>query len=75
MPLVTAVSRRWEAAADRVSIELTGDRDGFVEMEHDLAVANLSDLAPPRPIYLLLFTHPSPPERIAATVSSRPTRG
>jgi STE24 endopeptidase len=71
LPFGTAISRRWEAAADRASIELTGDREGFAEMEHDLAVANLSDLDPPRPLYLLLFTHPSPPERILAAVGSR----
>jgi len=64
MPLVTAVSRRWEAAADGISIELTQDRAGFAEMEHDLAVSNLSDLDPPRLLYLWAFTHPTPPERI-----------
>jgi hypothetical protein len=31
-----------------------------------LAVANLLDLDPPRAIYLMRFTHPTPPERIAA---------
>jgi Zn-dependent protease with chaperone function len=70
MPLGTAISRRWEAAADRISIELTQDREGFVEMEHDLAVANLSDLEPPRILYLWVFTHPTPPERIEAAVVS-----
>ena len=66
LPLGTAVSRRWEAAADGISLELTGDREGFVEMQHDLAVSNLSDLDPPRTLYLWVFTHPTPPERIAA---------
>lgn len=28
--------------------------------------ANLSDLEPPLPVYLLLFSHPTAPERIAA---------
>jgi STE24 endopeptidase len=70
LPFETAVSRRWERAADRASIELTGDVEGFAEMERGLAVANLSDLDPPRPIYLLLFTHPSPPERIQAAIGS-----
>jgi hypothetical protein len=27
---------------------------------------NLTDLDPPRLLYLLLFTHPTPPERLAA---------
>ena len=31
-----------------------------------LALANLADLDPPLLLYTLLFTHPTPPERIAA---------
>jgi STE24 endopeptidase len=75
MPLGTAISRRWEAAADRISIELTQDHRGFAEMEHDLAVANLSDLEPPRLLYLWVLTHPTPPERIeaAAGLARSPT--
>jgi len=69
LPTGAAISRRWEAAADRASIELTGDRDGFAEMERELAVANLLDLAPTRLQYTLLFTHPTPPERIAAALA------
>jgi STE24 endopeptidase len=72
LPLGAALSRRWEASADRASIELTGDPDGFAEMEHDLAVANLLDLAPSRLVYLLLFTHPTPPERIEAALRRPP---
>jgi len=65
-PLALALSRRWEAAADRAALELTGDPQGFARMHRRLATANLSDLAPPRLIYLLLFSHPLPQERIAA---------
>jgi STE24 endopeptidase len=67
-PLGMAISRRWERAADRASIELTGDRDGFAAMEHDLSIANMSELAPSRPAYLLTFSHPAPAERIAAAL-------
>ncbi|MDP9343601.1 MAG: M48 family metalloprotease [Actinomycetota bacterium] len=69
LPFGAAVSRRWEAAADRASIELTGDPDGFAGMERNLAVANLLDLAPSRPVYLLLFSHPTPAERIEAAMA------
>jgi STE24 endopeptidase len=31
----------------------------------ELARRNLSDLEPPRLVYLLLFSHPTPPERLA----------
>ena len=62
----SALSRRWERAADRCSLELTGDAATFETAHRELAAANLSDLDPPRPLYLLLFSHPTPPERIAA---------
>ena len=79
LPLGTRISRRWERAADRASIDLTGDAQGFAEMERNLAVSNLLDLDPPRALYALLFTHPTPPERIAAAermeVTSSPTTG
>jgi STE24 endopeptidase len=66
LPPGTALSRRWERQADRFSLELTGDRVAFVEVHRRLATANLADLDPPRWLYRLLFTHPTPPERIAS---------
>ena len=66
LPFQTALSRRWERQADRFSLELTGDRAAFVEVHRQLATANLADLDPPRWLYRLLFTHPTPPERIAS---------
>ncbi len=68
-PAGVALSRRWEAAADRASVELTGDRDGFAAMIRELALSNLSDLAPGRLAYVMLFTHPGPGERIAGARS------
>ena len=65
LPFLAAVSRGWERAADRWSLELTGDRDAFVRAHVSLARKNLSDLDPPRLAYLMLFTHPTPPERLA----------
>jgi Zn-dependent protease with chaperone function len=66
VPALTAVSRRWERAADRYSLELTGDRGAYEAAFRRLARMNLVDLDPPRLLYLLLFTHPTPPERLAA---------
>jgi STE24 endopeptidase len=66
LPAVTAVSRRWERAADRYSLELTGDRAAYETAFRRLARTNLTDLDPPRLLYLLLFTHPTPPERLEA---------
>jgi STE24 endopeptidase len=65
LPLVTALSRRWERAADRFSLEVTRDPEAFESAFRDLATANLSDLQPPRALYVLTFTHPTPVERIA----------
>ena len=66
LPVAAAVSRRWEREADRFSLEVTRDPEAFEAAHRELATANLNDLDPPRPVYALLFTHPTPPERIAA---------
>jgi STE24 endopeptidase len=66
LPLGAALSRRWEREADRSSLELTRDPEAFESAHRRLASANLSDLEPPRAVYALLFSHPTPPERIAA---------
>ena len=66
LPLGAALSRRFERAADAASLELTDDPGAFEEAHRELARSNLSDLGPPRWLYVLLFTHPTAPERIAA---------
>lgn len=66
LPFGSALSRRLERSADRFSLELTGDRETYVHAFRELALANLSDLDPPRALYLALFSHPTAPERIAA---------
>ncbi len=63
-PFNAWLSRRWERAADRFSIELTGDRAAFRSAHLRLARTNLSDLEPPRALYLWFFSHPTPPERL-----------
>jgi STE24 endopeptidase len=66
LPFGTALSRRWERAADRFSLEVTRDPEAFEAAQRELATSNLSDLQPPRALYVLTFTHPTPVERIAA---------
>jgi STE24 endopeptidase len=66
LPLASALLRHWERAADRFSLELTRDPEAFEAAHRRLATANLADLDPPRAVYSLLFSHPTPPERIAA---------
>jgi STE24 endopeptidase len=65
-PLGAAVSRRWERHADAFSLALTHDAETFESAHRRLALANLSDLQPPRLLYLARFTHPTAPERILA---------
>jgi len=63
-PAATALSRRFERTADRFSLALTSDREAFRAVHRRLGLTNLADLDPPKPLYLLLFTHPTPQERI-----------
>jgi STE24 endopeptidase len=64
LPLQNAISRRMERAADRTALELTQDPAAFIRCEVQLARADLADLALPRAVVLLLFTHPPTLERI-----------
>jgi Zn-dependent protease with chaperone function len=59
------LSRRFERAADRCSLELTQQPAAFERAHTELARRNLSDIEPPRVVYLLLFSHPTAPERLA----------
>ncbi|MFI9327050.1 M48 family metalloprotease [Kitasatospora sp. NPDC052868] len=65
-PVQCAVSRRIEARADRHALELTSDAEQFIAMQRRLALANVSDVDPPRVLELLFATHPSATRRIAA---------
>jgi STE24 endopeptidase len=65
---LTAVSRRWERSADRFALELTNEPGAYESVFRRLSETNLSDLDPPALVYVLLFTHPTPPERLAAAV-------
>ena len=65
LPAGAWLSRRYERAADRRSLELTKEPEAFARAHTGLARRNLSDLEPPRLVYVLLFSHPTPPERLA----------
>ncbi|HEY0619557.1 MAG TPA: M48 family metalloprotease [Kribbella sp.] len=64
-PVQNLVSRKIEARADYHSLRLTDDPKTFIEMQHALAVANISGLEPSRWRYWMFANHPTPPERIA----------
>ena len=64
-PLSNLISRHVEARADAHSLELTRDPETFVQAQRKLALSGLDDLQPSRLLYVLFFSHPSTPERIA----------
>jgi STE24 endopeptidase len=65
LPAGAWLSRRWERAADRCSLDLTEEPAAFARAHVELARRNLSDLEPPRLVYAFLFSHPTPSERLA----------
>lgn len=64
-PVAAWHSRRAEAAADLVALELTGDAGTFCAMQRGLVERNLSDPAPPTWERLWWSTHPPAVGRIA----------
>ncbi len=65
LPAQNAVSRRYEAEADWLSLTATDDPDGMVALQVQLARAGLVDPTPPAWSRLLLGTHPTVIERVA----------
>jgi STE24 endopeptidase len=68
MPLQSAVSRSFEARADEIAIELTGDPEPAVKAFRRLAFANLADLSPPAVAVWTLYSHPPIPDRIESVL-------
>ncbi|MGH2757126.1 MAG: M48 family metalloprotease, partial [Actinomycetota bacterium] len=68
-PLQSAVSRSFEARADAIALELTGDPDTAVLAFRRLAFANLADLDPHPLVVALLYTHPPIPDRIRSALA------
>lgn len=74
LPVAGWISRTFERQADADAVAVTSDPEPFVAMMRDLAVKNLSDLAPSRWTYLLA-SHPPAAERMAlATARARRER-
>ena len=59
------VSRALEARTDREALPVTGDAQAYADLLMRLAITNRSTLEPPRWRYALLFTHPTPLQRLA----------
>jgi STE24 endopeptidase len=63
-PLQNYFSRSMEEEADRVAVSLTGDVPAALRLQTDLAVKNLSDVAPAAFIHWFSYSHPSALRRI-----------
>ena len=64
-PVENAISRRYEAEADWVALQSTGDGAGMAALQHRLALADLANPDPPGWAVALLFDHPPVMDRIA----------
>lgn len=73
-PVESALSRRDEAEADRIAIELTGDADAAISAFRRLALANLADLDPPPIAVAAFYSHPPIPDRIDAILATAEKR-
>lgn len=63
------LSRQVESRADSFALELTEDPRGFIDLQRNLAKANLSDPDPP-PLWTFVFgTHPPTLDRIGTALS------
>lgn len=70
-PLANAVSRRYEAEADWLALQATGDPESAIGLERRFVVTSLSDPDPPAWVTYWLGTHPPPLERIAMAEAYR----
>ncbi|MEZ4565005.1 MAG: M48 family metallopeptidase [Thermomicrobiales bacterium] len=71
-PVQAAVSRWMERRADRYAIGLTRDPEAYAQAMERLAATALADPDPPRPVVLMLYSHPPVAERIRAARATTP---
>ncbi|MGH7550388.1 MAG: M48 family metallopeptidase [Gemmatimonadota bacterium] len=74
-PIEGAISRRMEAEADWIALELSRDPDTFARVTRRLARSNLSPLTPPGWIVRWFYTHPPVLERIGMSECWRENGG
>ncbi|MHC5059214.1 MAG: M48 family metallopeptidase [Planctomycetota bacterium] len=64
MPVANAVSRSWERAADRASLEYSRNPEAFIRAEVELSRRNISQIEPGALVVFWFYTHPPVLERI-----------
>ena len=71
-PVQNVVSRAVEARADRVALEVTGDRAAFEELQRELVRRSLGDPTPPTYSYLWFASHPTVVQRLGIAAALLP---
>ncbi|HLL49304.1 MAG TPA: M48 family metalloprotease, partial [Thermomicrobiales bacterium] len=66
MPIQAAFSRAIERRTDQYAIELTRNGEAYSRAMERLATQSLADPDPPRPVVVMLYSHPPIVERIRA---------
>jgi STE24 endopeptidase len=66
LPVQAAFSRALERRADRFAVELTRNGAAYAGAMEGLAAQSLADPDPPRPVVVMLYSHPPIVERIRA---------
>jgi STE24 endopeptidase len=66
VPVQAAFSRILERRADRFAVELTRNSEAYAHAMERLATEALADPDPPRPVVVMLYSHPPIVERIRA---------
>jgi STE24 endopeptidase len=72
MPVQAAFSRAMERRADRFAVELTRNGEAYARAMEGLAAQSLADPDPPRPVVIMLYSHPPIAERIRAARDAEP---
>ncbi len=71
-PVRNVVSRAVEARADRVSLEVTGDRAAFDGLQRELTRRSLQDPTPPAYSYFWFASHPTVVQRVGIAAALLP---
>jgi len=66
MPMQAAFTRAIERRADRFAVELTRNGEAYARAMEGLAAQSRADTDPPRPVVVMLYSHPPIVERIRA---------
>jgi STE24 endopeptidase len=73
-PIENSISRRFEARADEIAFDLTGDPQSAIRTFRRLAISNIADLRPSPLAVWMLYSHPPVDARIRAATAAAVTK-